>query len=280
MSKQLKKHMFALQWAARWLHKILVQKNYQGLKDKCSRPVERQWRHGFCEEFVQPPCGAFGGSGTCHNRSIPSAACEPRQPWVSHRFRRKKRYWFLSEKPPTTRGHRNRRPSSSLLRWRGCVYGDFWAAVNLFDSKRGRHATSFGCFRWNFPLKKKEMVPFQGRRYVRQQFRGGRGGLRLWRNMDRTFLPWNSHLHIMGSSPSRQVIRKDLPWCPMMKVARIHRNGLLLGGLWKGVWPHVQYGIKLFTYKSPPMRFLWWCFWFWCWFSILTLYIRKYNHLL
>ena len=75
-------------------------------------------------------------------------------------------------------GHRNRRPSSSLSRWRGCIYGDFWAAVNLFDSKRGRHATSFGCFRWNFPLKKKEMVPFQGRRYVRQQFRGGRGELR------------------------------------------------------------------------------------------------------
>ena len=175
MSKQLKKHMFALQWAARWLHKILVQKNYQGLKDKCSRAVERQWRHGFCEEFVQPPCGAFGGSGTCHNRSIPSAACEPRQPWVSHRFRRKKRYWFLSEKPPTTRGHRNRRPSSSLLRWRGCVYGDFWAAVNLFDSKRGRHATSFGCFRWNFPLKKKRNGPFSGSTLRSSTVSGGKG---------------------------------------------------------------------------------------------------------
>ena len=36
--------------------------------------MERQWRHGFCEEFVQPPCGAFGGSGTCDNRSMPSAS--------------------------------------------------------------------------------------------------------------------------------------------------------------------------------------------------------------
>ena len=47
------------------------------------------------------------------------------------------------------------------------------------------------------------MVPFQGRLLRSSTISGGKGRAPVrWRNMDRTFLPWNSHLHIMGSSPS------------------------------------------------------------------------------